>query len=132
MKAHVIENNIVVNTIEVPDLDFMQNLIDASNGGSIGDTWDGENFIPKETEMEIPIQVTMRQARLALLQAGLLDDIETAINSIEDETIRKSIQIEWEYAMDIRRDWQALKLVTQQMGMTDDQLDELFLTASKL
>ena len=33
MKAHVIENNIVINTIEVGSLDFMPNLVEATEGG---------------------------------------------------------------------------------------------------
>lgn len=33
MKAHVIENNIVINTIEVDSLDFMPNLVEATEGG---------------------------------------------------------------------------------------------------
>ena len=33
MKAHVIENNVVVNTIEVESLDFMPNLVKATEGG---------------------------------------------------------------------------------------------------
>lgn len=44
MRAHVIENGRVANTIEVPDLDFMPGLVDAEQGGQIGDQWDGANF----------------------------------------------------------------------------------------
>ena len=33
MKAHVVENNVVVNTIEVDSLDFMPNLVEATEGG---------------------------------------------------------------------------------------------------
>lgn len=44
MKAHVIKNQKVINTIEVQSLDFMAGLLDASNGGNIGDIWDGETF----------------------------------------------------------------------------------------
>jgi prophage DNA circulation protein len=58
--------------------------------------------------------------------------LETAINNITDETTKRAVQIEWEYAQDIKRDWQALIIITQAMGFTEEQLDELFLTASKL
>lgn len=33
MKAHIIENDIVINTIEVDSLDFMPNLVEAADGG---------------------------------------------------------------------------------------------------
>ena len=32
MKAHIIENGIVVNTIEVESLDLMPNLVEATEG----------------------------------------------------------------------------------------------------
>ena len=48
MRAHVIKDNIVVNTIEVESLDFMPNLIDAEQGGSIGWIYDGKNLIPPD------------------------------------------------------------------------------------
>ena len=33
MKAHVIENGVVVNTIKVDSLDFLPNLVEATEGG---------------------------------------------------------------------------------------------------
>jgi len=50
MRAHIIENGVVVNTIEVEDLEVFPNLIDAELGGQIGDAWDGENFVSPEGE----------------------------------------------------------------------------------
>lgn len=44
MRAHLIENGVVVNTIVVDTLDVFPNLIDAEFGGSIGDLWDGSAF----------------------------------------------------------------------------------------
>lgn len=46
MRAHIIENGIAVNTIEVESLDFMPNLIDASLGGAIGDRYENGEFLP--------------------------------------------------------------------------------------
>lgn len=57
MKAHVIENGIVVNTILVESLEDRPNLIDASQGG-IGDSWDGETFTSPE-----PIPIDYRELR---------------------------------------------------------------------
>jgi hypothetical protein len=46
MKAHIVENGVVVNTIVVETLEVFPNLIDAEFGGSIGDLWDGKSFTP--------------------------------------------------------------------------------------
>ena len=45
MKAHIIENGRVVNTIVVESLDVVPGLVDASNGGLIGDFYQNGQFI---------------------------------------------------------------------------------------
>ena len=72
--------------------------------------------------------VTMRQARLALLQSGLLATVETAITTGTDEAMK----IEWEYATEIKRDWNSLVALTTALGMTSAELDDLFQLASTL
>jgi hypothetical protein len=75
MKAHVIENGKVVNTIEVDSLDFMPGLV-AATEGTIG--WDYINgqFVdntPKPTEPEPTTAPTKEQlmAELAALTAKI-------------------------------------------------------------
>lgn len=76
----------------------------------------------------LPKVVTMRQARLALLDAGLLSTVESAITGGQDEALK----IEWEYATEVRRDWQSLEDLVNSMGMPDDALDDLFILAGSL
>ena len=76
----------------------------------------------------IPSVVTMRQARLSLLQSGLLATVEGAITNGTDEAMK----IEWEYATDVRRDWASLIALTGTLGMTAEQLDNLFRLANSL
>jgi len=76
----------------------------------------------------LPVVVTMRQARLALHQSGLLATIESAISGGTDEEMK----IEWEYATELRRDWSSLIALTTQLGMTSKQLDDLFILAGSL
>lgn len=47
MRAHVVENGVVVNTVEVESLDFMPNLVDATDGG-IGWSYAGGVFVAPE------------------------------------------------------------------------------------
>ena len=75
-----------------------------------------------------PKVVTMRQARLALLQSGLLTAVETAIVNGTDEAMK----IEWEYATEVRRDWASLIALTTELGLTSLQLDDLFILADTL
>ena len=75
----------------------------------------------------VPQQVTMRQARLALLSAGLLDDVEAVISAAG-----RAAQLEWEYAAVVDRSNPAVAAVQQQQGMTDAQIDDLFREAAKL
>ena len=80
----------------------------------------------------IPTSVTMRQARLALLQLGLLDDVEAAIASIPDEVQRRAAQIEWEYASTVERDSQWVQNLAGALGLSGEQLDQLFHLAATL
>ena len=75
----------------------------------------------------VPQQVTMRQARLALLSAGLLDDVEMVIAAAGREA-----QLEWEYAAAVDRSNPAVAAVQQQEALTDAQIDDLFREAAKL
>jgi hypothetical protein len=75
-----------------------------------------------------PKVVTMRQARLALLQSGLLAIVESAITDGTDEAMK----IEWEYATEVKRDWSSLIALTETLGMTSQELDDLFQLASTL
>ena len=85
----------------------------------------------REDEMRarnpVPQQVTMRQARLALLSAGLLDDVEMVIAAAG-----RAAQLEWEYAAVVDRTNPAIAAVQQQHALTDAQIDDLFRDAAKL
>ena len=71
MRAHVIENGKVVNTIEIERLDLIPNLslVDASLGGSIGDTFDGKDFIkPKDESKQDLKEINHGQTKEELLK----------------------------------------------------------------
>ena len=47
MKAHLIKDGKIINTVVVDSLEYMPGLIPASVGGGIGDSWDGIKIIPQ-------------------------------------------------------------------------------------
>ena len=71
--------------------------------------------------------VSIRQARLALLAAGMLDDINAGI-----ATMGPAAQIEWEYASEVRRDSALVAGMAVALVLTDEQLDQLFVVAAGL
>lgn len=79
-----------------------------------------------------PSSVTMRQARLALLQAGHYASVQTAINAIVDPIIRQTSQIEWEYAATVDRDSSFTQGMATALGLTEEDIDNLFMLAASL
>lgn len=73
----------------------------------------------------IPQVVTPRQARIALLNAGLLDNVEAAIAAYP-----RAAQIDWEYAIEIRRDNAMIASMASTLGLSDTDIDNLFIAAA--
>jgi hypothetical protein len=73
------------------------------------------------------LSVTPRQARLALLGAGLLPQVEAAVATASPET-----QITWEFAGVINRDDPLITNLAAALGLSPVQIDALFTTASTL
>lgn len=86
---------------------------------------------PPEAPVPIPQSVTMRQARLALLNAGLLDDVETVLQSLPSPQ-KEAAKIEWEYSQEVNRHNGFVSILAPLLGMTDKQTDSLFIAASGL
>ena len=81
--------------------------------------------------VQIPQAVTMRQARLALLGAGLLGQIDTAITSLPSPQ-KEAAQIEWKYSQEVQRRNGFVDQLAPMLGLTDEQVDNLFLVAATL
>lgn len=78
-----------------------------------------------------PSIVTMRQARLALLQAGLLASVQAAIDGMSGDE-GAAARIEWEYSTTLDRNWPLVAALASVLNLDDVALDALFLQASKL
>ena len=127
----VVENGVVTNTT-VADDGFVGDdpRYIASSEAGIGWTWDGAKFIPPEiVRSPVPslvIVVSMYQARVALLNAGLLDTIETAINAKGG-----AVKIKLEYATEVRSDDADLLELATELGIAD-QIPVLFQAAQQV
>ncbi len=77
---------------------------------------------------QVPQVITMRQARLALLQVGLLSSITTAISQLPSPQ-REEAEIEWEYSQVVERNWSFVLSIGESLSL---DLDDLFSLASTL
>jgi hypothetical protein len=96
---------------------------------------EGHEFIDGEVSLYQPIivpsTVTMRQARLALLAAGKLQDVENAINALPDPP-KTAARIEWDYSNEVQRHNGFVASLAPILNMSEADLDKLFILAATL
>lgn len=98
--------------------------------------WDVIALTPEEIEAaqkaRVPQSITRRQARQALLLAGLLDNVQPAIDSIADPVQRSMAQIEWDDSQHFERKRPLLVSLAAALGLGEEALDNLFIQAAQL
>ena len=82
-------------------------------------------------EVIIPQRITARQAQLALLDAGLLDDVDAIIEALP-ANVRAHVRIEWDRATHVERGSTVMQMVATALGLTAAQVDDLFVAAAGL
>lgn len=97
------------------------------NGNQWEQTFTVVALTAEEIKARVPSAVSMRQARLALLNSGVLAQVNTAMQSAG-----QAEQIEWEYASEVRRDSPLVISMGAALGLNDEQLDALFISAGGL
>ena len=75
--------------------------------------------------------VSMRQARLALLQSGKLAAVNAALAALPGEA-GETARIEWEYATEVEPDWPLVQQLTSALGLTEEEKTALFSLARTL
>ena len=79
----------------------------------------------------VPKNISARQIRLWLIQHGIsLNQIDSAIQQIQDDIIRQTVKIEWEYAPYIERSHPWLVPLAESLGLNVEQIDQAFREAS--
>jgi hypothetical protein len=138
MIAALIQNNIVTNlivadaTVDPAPEGYVMLNVDENNPPPIGSAYDPATgaftppYVPP-APIAVPESVTPRQVRLILLQQGLLANVEAMIAQQDEAT-----KITWEFASEFRRDDPLLLSLAQNLGLTDEQIDDFFIAAARL
>lgn len=80
----------------------------------------------------VPLAVTRRQARQALLLRNKLNLVQPAIDAIPDVTQRALMQIEWDDSLDFVRTRASVIAIGAAIGLDSAALDEMFTFAASL
>lgn len=85
-----------------PNLPTLKEIAQTTFKGDVDAMIEGHSLYQKRMEQYdisgVPYTISARQAKLALLEAGLLEKIEEVIQTMDKET-----QISWEYATEFSR-----------------------------
>ena len=124
--AQLDENNIVINRIIVDSLGVLPNLV-AGESAVIGAQYDPQTgeFTPPQHQTIVPAEVTIRQAELALREAGYLAAVETWVTTLDGE-----LEIYWKRSQTVRRDHAFVESARIELELTQQQMDGLFILAA--
>ena len=118
----------VVNVIMLDDISEMPAGFTAvqSDTANIGDTWDGTKFTSPVIPAAVPQEVTLAQARAALMAAGLFTKVDSYVKGSGNALA----QMAWEYTNMVDRKGALVVALAPALGLTDAQLDQLFTAAA--
>lgn len=140
----IINNNLVEEIKTLTELEYhelaktSQLIIDISSLNpvpQVGWILNGNTLVENTSAtVVVPSYVTPRQIRLALIVSGnqsILDNITSILAQLPEPN--KSIAtITWEYSTEIYRSNPILNQLTPMLGLTSEDVDNLFILASTL
>lgn len=84
-----------------------------------------EPYVPPPPQ--VPAAVSMFQARAVLMAHGLYDTVDAALKAAGGVHL-----LAWEYATEVRRNSPLVADMARQLGLTDEQVDDLFIQAAQI
>jgi len=80
----------------------------------------------------VPLEVTPRQAELALLAAGMDGAVDAAIAAMPAGPAKRAAEITWRRSVAVQRYHPMIVALGPQLGLTSEQIDALFVAAKGL
>ena len=140
LEPHQVE--LIVKYAQAPDIDpITQRLINGfvRQGSYYSQVWVIVQKTAEEMEAEfkasVPFEITKRQATLGMYMFMGLEPHEIPqfiTSNITDPQQQRIALIEWEYATSVERQNPLVALFASELELTEREVDEFFITASKL
>lgn len=84
---------------------------------------------PPSPPVQVPYTVTPFQAKAAMLQAGIYQSV---LDIIDNPSTSELTKLAWNNVTEFTRDSPLLNGIAATLGLTQEQVDELFITASQI
>lgn len=128
-RYNVIENDKIVNIVEAtPDFAAGKGWQE-NTGQRKGDEWDGNQWVTPTPPVTVPERVTALQGMLALEQFGL----EAAFEAWAGDPARTFKERAFlDKAEHWRRNSETIETARVDMGLTSQQVDEMFIAAEQI
>lgn len=128
MKALIFNGRVVdLAQVQFPVADTMTWVDTGQTSVKVGDSYENGVFTPYTPLVVVPSAITPLQARKILRQNNLYTAVQSYLAGQSDE-----VQDEWEYALEIRRDNTTLLQAADALGLTSQQLDQMFIAAAQM
>ena len=97
--------------------------------------------LTEKEKLELPKRdipkISLRQCRELLILTNRFDDVENILASLpestdEEKATKRILTNYWEYSTDFERDHKYMSLITNALGMSEDEVDDFFITAYAL
>lgn len=130
MKYFKLKNSVYAFELDGTQDDFITEDMIPLSDEEVDQTINPDKYLSEEDKYTKYINslkpLTRRQFKLALLNAGLFDDIPDVIASIEDEVLRKKIQIEYEESTEFVRTADSVLKMCEILKLPNEEVNTLW------
>lgn len=94
--------------------------------------WNVRSLTTDELKSRVPESISRRQAKQLLIQLGQIESIQNIINAVEDPIEKQLLQSWWDDSQTFERHHPTVIEMSSLLGWSEQDLDDMFIEASKL
>ena len=130
MKYYKLENQVYAFEADGSQDDYIKPEMVLMTSEEVDKHINPEKYLTEEQKYNIYLNslkpLTRRQFKLVLLEDNLLDELESAINDIEDEVTKTRIQIEYTESTTFKRDSENTLFMCQLLNLSEEQINTMW------
>lgn len=94
--------------------------------------WNVRSLTTEELKSRVPGSISRRQAKQLLIQLGQIESIQNIIDAVEDPIEKQLLQSWWDDSQTFERHHPTVIEISSLLGWSEQDLDDMFIEASKL